>query len=96
MMTLPAGRPIDAMPAGVLTPGRDVYSSAVPLPGPRPKLDFSGFDKPRKKGFGDMLRDPKTLSAFASLLAGSQQANEQRAASSGYAGPSGSFNYYGR
>lgn len=74
---------------GVLPGARPVEQAA------RPVFDFSGFDKPRKPGMGSMLKNPKVLQAFASLLAGSEQAQAARSGGSPYAGPSGGFNYYG-
>jgi hypothetical protein len=88
MIQLPS-RPIDAGMIPATLP------SARPIGQNRPVLDFTGFDKPRKPGISSLLKNPKALQAFASLLAGSEQAQAVRSGGSPYAGPSGGFNYYG-
>lgn len=69
------------------------------VPSTGPKFDLTGFDKPRKPGFGDMMRNPQVLGALAKMLSPNEGADEER---NPYAGPSagmygrgGQFDYFG-
>jgi len=67
------------------------------VPSTGPKFDLTGFDKPRKPGIGSMLRNPAMMTAFAKMLSGGSEAEDEER--SPYAGPSygsgGQFDYFG-
>jgi len=64
------------------------------VPSSTKPIDLSGFDKPRKPGFGSLLKNPAVMAAFAKMLSSPDAQPAQKSPYAGY-GAGGKFDYFG-